>query len=110
MAVYQHSRYSFCEAREDSEGRQFLTDRAQFRFKALADSRVHVVSQGDTLWAIAGRYFQPLPRPAGLWWVIADFQPNPIHDPTIQLVPGSVIIVPSVRTVLEEVLNERRRR
>lgn len=86
-----------------------MTEREPYRFRALRDNRVHVVSQGDTLFTIAGRYFQPLPRPAGYWWAIADFQPHAIHDPTIQLVPSSVIIVPSVRTLVEDILGARRR-
>jgi Tfp pilus assembly protein FimV len=71
---------------------------------------VHIVKEGETIWSIAGQHFRPHPRPAGLWWSIADFQPNPIHDPTIRLVPGSVLILPSLRTVLEEVLGEARRK
>jgi len=50
-----------------------------------------------------------LPRPAGLWWVIADFQPDPIHDPPVALELGRVLAIASVRTVLEEVFSERRR-
>jgi hypothetical protein len=109
MAVHEGSRYTHVEGRTDLSGRMFLTERVPFRFRALRDNRVHVVSQGDTLFTIAGRYFQPLLRPAGYWWAIADFQPNPIHDPTIQLVAGSVVIVPSVRTLLEDVLGDRGR-
>lgn len=109
MAVHQGSRHSFVEGRVDAEGRTFLTDRIPYGFRALPDNRVHIVSEGDTLFTLAGRYFQPLTRPAGYWWAIADFQPHPIHDPTIALVAGSVIVVPSVRTLVEFILNERRR-
>lgn len=110
MGIFQGSRNTFVEGRTDDAGRLYLTDREPYRFRALPDNQVHVVTQGDTLFAIAGRYFQPLERPAGYWWAIADFQPNPIHDPTIQLVQSSVVIVPSIRTLLEEILGERRRR
>ena len=67
------------------------------------------MKQGETLFSLAGRYFAALPRPAGLWWVIADFQPDPIHDPTLSLEVGQVLLVPSVRTVVEEVFSEKRR-
>jgi Tfp pilus assembly protein FimV len=109
MAIYPHSRYSFVEGRVDADGRSFLTDRVPFRYRAFSDNRRHIVSQGDTLWSLAGRYFAPLERPSGLWWAIADFQPQPIHDPTIQLIAGATLVIPSVRTVTEEILGERRR-
>ena len=109
MAVHEHSRHSFCEGRTDEDGRLFLDDRQPYRFRALDDNTVHVVQGGETIWSIANQHFAPHPRAAGLWWAIADFQPNPIHDPTIQLVEGSVLILPSLRTVLEDVLGEDRR-
>jgi len=99
----------FSAAVLDEAGRLFLTEREPFRFKALPDNRVHVVKEGETLFTIAGRYFAPLPRPAGLWWVIADFQPEPVHDPTLALELGRAVVIPSVRVVMEEILSEARR-
>lgn len=107
--IFEHSRHTFCEAWTDDSGRAFLDARAPYRYRALADNTVHVVIEGETIWAIAGHHFQPHPRAAGLWWAIADFQPNPIHDPTVRLVPGSLLILPSLRTVLREALGEKRR-
>lgn len=110
MPPRQNSRYTFTQGRIDADERFFLSDRIPFRFKQLPDNRSVVVKQSDTLYAIAGRMFAPLPRPAGLWWVIADFQPEPIHDPTIQLAAGRALIVPSIRTVTEEIFSLRRAR
>jgi hypothetical protein len=109
MPPRRFSRYTFCSAVLDNEGRLFLTDREPYRFRALPDNRQHVVKEGETLFSLAGRYFAPLPRPAGLWWVIADFQPQPTHDPTLALTAGGILVVPSVRTVTEEILSEKRR-
>ena len=109
MPPRRFSRYAFSAAVLDDEERLLLTEREPFRFRPLADNRQHVVKEGESLFSLAGRFFAPLPRPAGLWWVIADFQPDPIHDPTVALEPGRVLIIPSVRTVLEEVFSERRR-
>lgn len=86
-----------------------LTDRVPYRFVNFSDNIQHVVGDGDTLFNLAGRYFAPLERPAGLWWVIADFQPEPIHDPTIKLTEGTVLFIPSLRTLQEEIFSERRR-
>lgn len=110
MPPRRFSRFSFSAAILDDADRLFLTEREPFRFRALPDTRQHVVQQGDTLFSLAGRYFAPLPRPAGFWWILADFQPDPIHDPTMSLDLGRVLFVPSVRVITEEVFAETRRR
>ena len=109
MPPRRYSRYVFCSAILDDAERLHLTDREPFRFRALSDNRQHIVKEGDTLFSLAGRYFAPLPRPAGLWWVIADFQPEPVHDPTLSLELGRLLVVPSIRTVVEEIFSEKRR-
>lgn len=93
----------------DSTDRLFLTSRVPYRFVNLSDNISHKVDQGDTLHNIAARYYAPFERPAGLWWIVADFQPQPVHDPTVRLTPGSVVILPGLRTVQEEIFNEARR-
>jgi hypothetical protein len=93
----------------DDKERLYLTDVEPYRFQSLPDNRQHVVQEGDTLFTLAALYFAPLPRPAGLWWVIADFQPDPIHDPTLSLDLGRELVIPSVRTVVEDVFSESRR-
>ncbi len=87
-----------------------LTEREPYTFRSFSDNRQHTVEQGDTLWTLAARYFAPLDSAANLWWVIADFQPDPIHDPTLALAVGSVLVVPSVRTLIENVFSENRAR
>lgn len=109
MPPQARSRYLFCEGRVNAAGALFLTDRVPFRFRELPDSRVHTVIEGHTLRTIANTFFEGIPRPSELWWVIADFQPEPIVDPTIRLTPNRRLIIPSVRTVLEKIFNESRR-
>jgi hypothetical protein len=103
------SRYSFAYAVQDADGDLVLYGEEPFRFKAFPDNAEHVTKQGETLFSLAGKYFESLPRPCGLWWVIADFQPEPIHDPTLELEVGRVLIIPSIRTLTEEIFAERRR-
>ena len=105
-----YSRHIFSEGLLDDDERLFLTDRSPYGYRSFPDNRTHLVKEGDTLYNLAHHYFRPLPRPAGLWWVLADFQPQPVHDPTLMLQPGTVLVVPSVRTVREEILGEKRRR
>ncbi len=85
-----------------------LTEREPFTFKNLTDNRLHLVLDGDSLFALAARYFDPIEGAATLWWVIADFQPDPIQDPTIALQAGSTLVIPSVRTVLEAIFSNTR--
>ncbi len=109
MPPRQFSRHALCSARTGARGALALDERQRYTFRNLPDNITHRVQYGDSLWTLAARYFQGVERPAGLWWVIADFQPEPVFDATIRLTPGSLIVVPSLRTVLERILNEDRR-
>lgn len=104
------SRYALCSGITDVEGRTLLTERVPYRFRSRPDNRVHTTSEGEDLFRLAGRYFRSFERPAGLYWVIADYQPEPILDPTLRLAPGRRLIIPSERCVREEILSETRRR
>lgn len=110
MPPFRFSRYQFVSAltEEGGTGRLFLAERQRFSFRDFSDNRTHIVREGDSLFTLAHRFFQGLPRPAGLWWVIADFQPEVVHDPTITLSLGRVLFIPSVRTVVEEIFSEGR--
>lgn len=103
------SRYTFCSGVRDDAGRLYLTDREPYRYQAHPDTRVHVVAEGDTLFSLAGRYFAPLPRACGFWWVIADFQKDPILDPTLRLTLGRQIHILSLRVLTDVILGEARR-
>lgn len=85
-----------------------MTDRERYIGRNLPDNRMHIVRDGDTLFHLAGEYFKPLPRACGLWWIIADFQPTPIHDPTLRLETGRVLVIPSLQTVMNLIFDTRR--
>jgi len=111
MPPGRFSRHRFTQAVLQGDGRLVLTDRVPYTFKDFADNRRHTVSQGDTLHALAGVFYrsQSIQRPSGLWWVIADYQPQPVFDPTRRLAVGRVLHVPSFRTLFEQILSEKRR-
>jgi hypothetical protein len=104
------SRFGFCLGVLDERGRRFLTEREPYRYRPLPDNRVHRVVDGDTIFDLAGRYFAPLPRACGYWWAIADFQPDPILDPTLALETGRAIVIPATRVLSDVILGEGRRR
>jgi hypothetical protein len=104
------SRYGFSLGVRDDAGLLQLTDREPYRFRAHADNRVHVAVQGDTFWDLAGRYFAPLPRACGYWWAVADFQPDPVVDPTLMLEPGRRVFIPSLRVLTDVILGEAGRK
>ena len=110
MAPYTGSRHSFTFGVRDDGAKLFLTEREPYRFREHSDTRVHVVAQGDTLFSLAGRYFASLPRACGFWWVLADFQPDPIVDPTLELQVARRLFVPSLRVLTDVILGEQRRR
>lgn len=109
MPPRARSRYALSGVLRDADGRAYVEDHVPFRFRELDDNRRHVVTDGDTLFTVAARFFAPMDDAANFWWAIADFQPDPILDPTLRLSPGTILVVPSHRTLVEEILSEKRR-
>lgn len=110
MPPQQFSRHFFTAGIKDAEERLYLTDREPYRFKDLKDNRFHLVRVGDTLHTLADRFFAGVvSNPALLFWVLCDFQPEPIIDPTLTLTPGRTLAIPSIRTLTEEIFSEARR-
>ena len=96
----------------DEEGKLYLTEREPFRYQPFPDNRVHTVVEGDTWFNLAGRYFAPLERACGYWWVIFDFQPEEYLevDSTLSLRNGSQIYVPPVRVITDILPSQMMRR
>jgi hypothetical protein len=96
----------------DDDGKIYLTEREPFRYQPFPDNRIHTVVEGDTWFNLAGRYFAPLERACGYWWVIADFQPEESFqiDPTISLQNGALIHIPPTRVITALLPTEMMRR
>ena len=109
MPPRANSRYRHCRGGRDDAGNTLLTEREPFGFRRFADTIEHRVVEGDSLWGLAARHYATLERPAGYWWVIADFQPEPIVDPTLTLEVGRVLVIPSLRVLTDVILGDRRR-
>lgn len=111
MPPRELSRHYFTSVVRDSKGRLKLTRRTPYRYRPLADTELREVRDSDTLYSLAGAKYEAFDpeRACGLWWVIADFQPDPIHDPTVALQVGRILHIPSIRTLREEIFAEDRR-
>lgn len=100
-----NSRYQNCRGIEDAAGNLFLTERTPFRYdEKLAGTTRHVVEGTENLWQIAGRYYRGFPGAEEFGLLIAEFQPNPILDPSLTLETGRVIYVPSLDVILNRSL------
>jgi hypothetical protein len=109
MAPRAWSRYLFCWGLRNENGDIGLTEREPFLYQELPDNRSYTVADGDTLFSIAERAFPSFPHACGLFWIIADFQPEPMQDATLALETGTRLIIPSERTVRELIFDEARR-
>lgn len=99
-----NSRYEFSIGKEDENGTMFLAEREPFRFDPkLKGTKRYTFKKGDSLYTIAYRSFQPIPNAEHLWWIICEFQPDPILDPTLAIDIGRVLFIPSVKVVQEKV-------
>lgn len=103
------SRYMLAEEVELEDGTLFWTAPAPVQYLGLPDDILHIVSTGDTLFTIAMHYFIRLQRPEQYYWVIMDYQPIPIADPIAPLAVGRQLVIPSLRTLQQVILNEDRR-
>lgn len=102
------SRYRFSSIEADAAGRRFRGPRLVFGFRELPDTALYIVSEGDSLRAIAAAAYAGHERPEQFYWVIADFQPEPIRDVTLPLEPGRKLYIPSGRALDEQILSNRR--
>lgn len=92
--------YDMCYEKEIDGKLRILPD-APFRFQEFDDTIKHICSDGETLWEIAAKYYHKrgLPR-ASMWYMwIANFQPEPIVDPTLKMKGGKVLYIPSPRVI-----------
>lgn len=88
------------------DGLEYLLDREPFRFVNRGDNKRVIAAGTDTWHSLAFQHLAPIANAADLWWLIADFQPEPVVDPTILPVPGSTVYIPSTEFVLSTIFSE----
>jgi hypothetical protein len=77
----------------------YLGNREPIQFVDDPDNEIHIVQAGDNLQNLAARYFKGFPEAANLWWVLAEFQPDAVQDPTLRLQPGTLLVIPNANVV-----------
>ena len=114
MPPIKNSRYQYSLGVTDTSGRTFLTEPPRITYEDSLDNVVHVVQGGERLQDLAARYYADFGSDtfpaAGLWYVIAQFQPTPIIDPTLKLAEGTRLYIPSKRYVAQRVFDPARRK
>jgi nucleoid-associated protein YgaU len=85
----------------DGDGTIRLATREPTFFVDDSENSMYIVKLGDTLESIAAERLEGYPNAAQLYWIIGEFQTTPILDPTLQLKPGSILIIPSYAVVNE---------
>ena len=105
MPPYSGSRHLFTQGHYDEDGSFYLSDRVVKGYEPHAGVTRYTVKTADTLWSIAALRYMDIGLPALLFWIIADFQPVPIVDPTIKLKEGTVLLLPSKRWVRERLFD-----
>lgn len=113
MPPLRNSRYQYSTKYTDTSGQSFLTEPAPIIYEDSLDNIIHVVQGGERLQDLAHKYFAEFGSntfpSAGLWYIIAQFQPTPIVDPTIKLADGMKLYIPSKRYVATRIFDPARR-
>ncbi len=110
MPMFEWSRYRYCTQYTGSDDIPYIDEREPFRYKEQPDNRYHRARSGDTWWGLAHMYFQGVPRACGLWWLLCEYQPTPVIDPTLAIQEGTLIVVPSMRALRMNIFSPERRR
>jgi hypothetical protein len=104
------SRYRFCTGRLQPDGSMMLSDREPFRFQPFPDTVVHTAQLGDTWHNLAFEYYDGIAEDSSdLYFVICDFQPTPVVDPTIPPQPGDLIYIPSAEVLISRIFSNARK-
>jgi hypothetical protein len=109
MSVYPYSRNRYATEHLDDNGVSYLDEDEPVRYSPEPDHRFHVAAEGDTWWGLAHLYFYGIQRACGLWWALCDYQPEPVIDPTIAIVPGRTVVIPSERVLRTKLFTAARR-
>ena len=104
-AAQFRSRYAAAEIFIEADGRTSTGLPPPVYYVDRADTIVYRADVGDSWARIASRHYRGIHRrPEHLWWVLCNFQPQPVLDPTVPPQPGDLVHVPAPGFVQAEIL------
>jgi hypothetical protein len=95
------SRYRLSVVYQTEDDHLYFSLNEREPYGAEEDDIIHITSEGETLFSIAHKYYGELPGGVHHWWLIGEYQPTPIKDPSLRLAANSLVIIPSVRKLLD---------
>lgn len=108
MPAVRLSRYEFAPVEEDDHGRTYLDVPDPLPRRVRSDDLRFVVGDSDNLWSVAWRAYEALLDreqdigPSRFFWVIGEI--NDIVDGRAPIPAGTVLRIPSIRSLTEEIL------
>ncbi|MEN6368466.1 MAG: hypothetical protein ABFD77_02070 [Thermotogota bacterium] len=105
----QYSRYRFCTMLGGNGEIAYLDEREPFRYRDEPDNTFYTAKDGDTWWGLAWKFFSGFPNKALLYFLLCEFQPEPVVDPTIRIEAGRQIAIPSERIIRTKVYSKDNR-
>jgi len=113
--MHENSRYRYCTVLDwgdigGTAGVKLLDEREPFRFRDESDNTFYTARAGDTWWGLAWKFFRSFRNPSLLWFLLCEYQPTPVVDPTIAIVGGQQVVIPSERVLRNYVFSREQRR
>lgn len=100
--ISEDSRYLLSDLVLSEDQELYTSLRDRITYDDIEDVLAYSVKDGDTLHSVATKFYGQ--DGATFWWAIADFQPDPINDPTVKLVSGQILFIPPLAEVHEVLL------
>lgn len=107
MPPHRNSRHIGTIAFKRNGGVLYLSTPDRIAYEEREDTIIHEAMDGETVYGLAEKYFGE--DGWKRWDIIAQFQPNPIIDPTVPFEVGQTVYIPSRRFIEERVTNKSRK-
>lgn len=105
MFIDELSRFRCAELIRTDDGYLHWDLRRTLEYLGHEDDIAHEVQPDDTWHSLAYKFYGTEFGGANLWWVIADYQPEPVLDPTVLPTPGDIVMIPAPSIIQDFILS-----